>query len=577
MTPSNTRTDENRSRKGTGSSGSPEHRHDFGNSHLLANRFGYIRPTSLQEAIAALREQPDAAILAGGTNLLVDMKLAAPSEPASPKEPGELPGQLPDTYPSNVIDITFVPELHGFEERSDGLWIGALTSIYTLATSELLWTKYTALAEAAAAFGSTQVMMMGTLGGNVCNGSPASDTVPALIAFGADAYLVGPEGERTAAVGDLLEGPGKVRLRKGEILAAVRLPRTGGQTGSAFLKLSRVRADLAKASVAVRVSRGEDGRCTSARIELGSVGPTVIRARTAEGALSGKALTTELALTVGEIAAGEIAPIDDVRSTADYRRRVTVALTHDCLLEAWKRCATDVAHVPRGIGVQAAAEAATVPRGDQGSLSVSPVGDALRLDADEKTRIALTRSRSELENSPKRGESAVPILQGTRSMRAQSTDRVPIELVVNGVRTSLSVYPNELLLNVLRERLELTGAKYGCGIGECGACTVWLNGTPVLGCLVLAVSADGGNVQTIEGEAIDGHLSALQRAFIDENAFQCGYCTPGMLMMTKKLLEEIPEPTEGEIRDYLKGNHCRCTGYASIVRAVQRAAGRDGS
>ena len=146
---------------------------------------------------------------------------------------------------------------------------------------------------------------------------------------------------------------------------------------------------------------------------------------------------------------------------------------------------------------------------------------------------------------------------------------------MNGTQHELEVLPNELLLNVLREQLELTGTKYGCGIGECGACTVWLNGTPVLGCLVLAVSTDGGNVRTIEGEAINGQLSALQRAFIDENAFQCGYCTPGMLMMTKKLLEEIPEPTEDEIRDYLKGNHCRCTGYASIVRAVRRAAGED--
>ena len=150
---------------------------------------------------------------------------------------------------------------------------------------------------------------------------------------------------------------------------------------------------------------------------------------------------------------------------------------------------------------------------------------------------------------------------------------VRIVLTVNGTEHELDVRPNELLLNVLRERLELTGTKYGCGIGECGACTVWMNGVPVLGCLVLAVSADGADIRTIEGEAINGELSALQTAFIEENAFQCGYCTPGMLMMTKKLLEEIPEPTEDEIRDYLKGNHCRCTGYASIVRAIWRASG----
>jgi carbon-monoxide dehydrogenase small subunit len=160
------------------------------------------------------------------------------------------------------------------------------------------------------------------------------------------------------------------------------------------------------------------------------------------------------------------------------------------------------------------------------------------------------------------------------AMNVGTDDSATIELIINGEMMEIDVSPNELLLNVLRERLELTGTKYGCGIGECGACTVWLNGTPILGCLVLAISADGGEVRTIEGLAApDGTLDPIQQAFIDENAFQCGYCTPGMLMMTKKLLEEISEPSEDDVRDYLKGNHCRCTGYASIVRAVRLASG----
>ena len=144
---------------------------------------------------------------------------------------------------------------------------------------------------------------------------------------------------------------------------------------------------------------------------------------------------------------------------------------------------------------------------------------------------------------------------------------------MNGVKHRLSVAPNELLLNVLRERLELTGAKYGCGIGECGACTVHLNGQPVLACLVLAIAADGGEVLTVEGlQHADGALDPLQEAFIEHAAFQCGYCTPGMLMMSKGLLSETPAPTEDEIRDYLKGNRCRCTGFVSIVRAVMSCA-----
>jgi carbon-monoxide dehydrogenase small subunit len=132
------------------------------------------------------------------------------------------------------------------------------------------------------------------------------------------------------------------------------------------------------------------------------------------------------------------------------------------------------------------------------------------------------------------------------------------------------------LLNVLRERLSLTGTKYGCGIGECGACTVLLDGRPTLACLTLAVAADGSDVLTVEGlEGPDGELDGLQQAFIEHAAFQCGYCTPGILMMTKQLLGENPTPTENDIRDHLTGNRCRCTGFASIVRAVKSCTTTD--
>ena len=155
------------------------------------------------------------------------------------------------------------------------------------------------------------------------------------------------------------------------------------------------------------------------------------------------------------------------------------------------------------------------------------------------------------------------------TLRVGPAETHVINLTVNGVEHTLSVAPNELLLNVLRERLELTGTKYGCGIGECGACTVHLDGVPALSCLVLAVAADGSEVLTVEGLARpDGELDPLQEAFIEHDAFQCGYCTPGMLMMTKSLLSEVPSPTEDDVRDYLKGNRCRCTGFAGIVHAV---------
>ncbi len=147
-----------------------------------------------------------------------------------------------------------------------------------------------------------------------------------------------------------------------------------------------------------------------------------------------------------------------------------------------------------------------------------------------------------------------------------------IRFKLNGREVEAEVEPNTLLLNLLREQFHLTGAKYGCGIGECGACTVLLDGEPILSCLTLAVEVDGREVTTIEGLAGDGELHPLQRAFLEEGAVQCGFCTPGMILTAKALLEENPNPSEDEIREYLKGNLCRCTGYVNIVKAVKKAA-----
>ncbi len=143
---------------------------------------------------------------------------------------------------------------------------------------------------------------------------------------------------------------------------------------------------------------------------------------------------------------------------------------------------------------------------------------------------------------------------------------------LNGEWVEVTVKPNELLLNVLREKFGLTGPKYACGIGECGACTVLVDGEPVLACLTLAVDVDGRDVVTIEGLAGNGELHPLQKAFLEHGAIQCGYCIPGFIMVAKRLLEENPNPSEEEIREYIRGNICRCTGYVNIVRAIKAAA-----
>jgi carbon-monoxide dehydrogenase small subunit len=148
--------------------------------------------------------------------------------------------------------------------------------------------------------------------------------------------------------------------------------------------------------------------------------------------------------------------------------------------------------------------------------------------------------------------------------------RKEITLTINGVKRELLVSPSELLINVLRERLGLTGTKYGCGIGECGACTVLVDGEPVLSCLTLAIGLEGSEIVTIEGVArADGTLHPIQESFLEQGAVQCGFCTPGMVMMAKSLLDEKPHPTEAEVRDHIRGNMCRCTGYTQIVMAIK--------
>lgn len=147
-----------------------------------------------------------------------------------------------------------------------------------------------------------------------------------------------------------------------------------------------------------------------------------------------------------------------------------------------------------------------------------------------------------------------------------------VELLVNGKKEKIKIQSNVTLLHLLREELMLTGTKEGCGIGQCGACTVLLDGRAVNACLVLAADVQGKEVWTIEGLAQHGELHPLQKALIELNAIQCGFCTPGMVMVTVALLKENPHPTLDEVKEAIKGNFCRCTGYKKILEAIQQGA-----
>lgn len=151
-----------------------------------------------------------------------------------------------------------------------------------------------------------------------------------------------------------------------------------------------------------------------------------------------------------------------------------------------------------------------------------------------------------------------------------------IALNINGKEHELLVSPNRTLAQAIREDVGLTGTKQGCEVGDCGSCTVLMNGEPVNSCLVLAVQAQGSSITTIEGLADGGQLHPIQEAFVNHGAIQCGFCSPGMILSAKSLLDKNPDPSEQDIRQALSGNLCRCTGYQKIVEAVEDAAGKMG-
>jgi carbon-monoxide dehydrogenase medium subunit len=487
------------------------------NSHILLHRFDFYEPTTLEEAISLLARHDGAAkLLAGGTDLLVHMKMER-------------------IAPRAVVSINRIPGLDRIYKNPKGLGlhIGSRATIKAVEKSPDVQVHYQALAEACAAFSTTQVQTMGTIGGNLGNGSPAADSAPSLIAFGAEVELTGPAGVRRLPLEQFFLGPGKTALQRGELISDVILPPPAANTGSAFLKLSRVAADIAKANCAVVLVRDGD-RIADCRMAFGSVAATPMRAPKAEMALIGRVWSEELAERAGQLASEEVAPIDDVRSDAWYRREVVRVLAFDGLTTAWQRARNAAPNV--------------IARSEVCDAAISP------LPTDGFAYTA-------------RNDDTAP------TFHLAASEKRLIELRVNGRKHAVWVSSNDLLLNILRDQLQLTGAKYGCGIGECSACTVQMDGAPVLACLVLAVSAVGHDILTVEGLAKpDGELDPLQNAFIEYAAYQCGYCTSGMLLTAKALLTEKPRPSEDDIRRHLRGNLCRCTGYASIVRAVLAAA-----
>ena len=287
------------------------------NTSILSQEFAYFEPKTVEEALHFLAKYGKRAkVIAGGTDLLVQMKM----------------GNL---YPEYLINIARVPALR-YLIQEKGLRMGALTSFRELERSPMIRKKYSALYEAAQSVSSVQIKTMGTIGGNLCHASPAADSAPPFIALGGKVNLVAGDQERVLPLEDFFVGPGKTVLSPKELFIEVQLPELPQGTGSAFLKLGRVSADLAKASVAVMIIREGDA-CKECKIVMGAVAEKPMRAMEGEKILIGKKWSRSLAERAGEKVSEEIRPIDDIRSTLWYRKEVSKVLVRDALERAWER------------------------------------------------------------------------------------------------------------------------------------------------------------------------------------------------------------------------------------------------
>ena len=280
----------------------------------------YLAPRSLAEAVAALSTgNGTVRALAGGTDLLVQLKTGR---------------QRPET----IVDVKRIPELGAISLEGDGLFLGASVSAAELGEHAEVRALWPGLVEAAELIGSTQIQGRASLGGNLCNASPAADTVPALVAAGATCVIAGPDGERTVPVESFCTGPGTTVLGPGELLVGFRIATPPARTADAYLRfIPRTEMDIAVVGASVSLTRGEDGACTAARVALGAVAPTVRLVPDAAAALEGARLEEDALERAAQAATAACAPIDDKRGTIDYRRRVAGVLTRRAAKIAFDR------------------------------------------------------------------------------------------------------------------------------------------------------------------------------------------------------------------------------------------------
>ena len=465
----------------------------------------YYTLSSVGEVLRLLADLgPEGCIVAGGTDLLVEMRYGERQVRA-------------------LIDVTRIGGLDQVREDSDGLiHIGPTVTHNLVVASDMLRERGFPLALACWRVGTPQLRNRGTVAGNLVTASPANDTITALCALDARLTLRAAGRERTLPLSEFYSGVHQTVIAPDEMVTDIAFrPLEPNQRGT-FVKLALRRTHAISVINAAVVLALDGDRVTRSRITLGSVAPTIVRATQAEESLTGSPLSRDAIAQASDLAVQAATPIDDIRGGAQYRRDMVRVLV--------RRALTAI--------------------GDGSEKAGFPTQPPMLWG---------------------RGNGRYPRVAGsTICHRDDGTE--PVECTVNGQNTVITRAGGKTLLQMLRDDLGHTGTKEGCAEGECGACTVWMDGVAVLACLTPAPRAHGTRIVTIEGLARGTELHPLQQAFIDEGAVQCGYCTPGFIMAAANLLDEISDPNRGQIMAGLTGNLCRCTGYYKIVRAVERAA-----